>query len=128
VDKLNRLGWRYVNVIPFQRERGVIPLRQFLAVELSFPEPLSDKLRTIDAKLQIETPSGLARIHLASIDHKERPGVEALLLDLDTSTERPDLRIANCINEIEVLRKEGRRLFEDMITDDYRTYLRGETL
>ncbi len=37
ISKIDRLGWRYINLIPFTREDGLVPLQRFLTVSLNAP-------------------------------------------------------------------------------------------
>jgi uncharacterized protein (TIGR04255 family) len=38
ITKLNRSGLRYINIIPFSRESGVIPINRFLKIRFDLPE------------------------------------------------------------------------------------------
>ena len=37
IEEPKRLGWRYINVIPFPREGGLVPLADFFNFQLNFP-------------------------------------------------------------------------------------------
>jgi hypothetical protein len=71
----------------------------------------------------------LIRIATASkMDSNNPVSPDALTVDLDYSTQRSDLTITKCVKEVEKLRRHNRDLFEQLITNDYRTYLRGDAL
>lgn len=128
VRKLNRIGWRYVNIIPFRREEGLVPVRRFFKAQIEMPFPLMGVVRSIDARFDVRVSSGAATIHLATVARKEQADLDAILLDIDMGSERQDLDIAESVSHAKELHKHGRSMFEQMITDEYRQYLRGETL
>jgi uncharacterized protein (TIGR04255 family) len=126
VKKLNRLGWRYINVIPFSRENEIVPLQRFTNFGLKLPEGMSDKFENLSIVFISRTPGGTITTRIESIIRSDDQQ-EALLMDFDFAmTEKLSLsKIDSCINKAH---KQTRELFENLITDDYRQYLRGEMI
>lgn len=110
IIKLSRTGFRYVNIIPFTREGGLVPIENFLKVGLKVAEREGGSVTT-----RIET-----------ITAADKSG-NAMLLDIDYAREQ-NLSIASVTRYIDESHKCARQLFEDLITDNYRMFLRGETL
>jgi uncharacterized protein (TIGR04255 family) len=126
IDKLNRVGWRYMNVIPFQRESDCIPVNRILKKRIDFPFNVLENARNFDARFETKRREGFVIIRLTSVSNTQAPGVEGVLLDIDFALESSDLRMRNLVTDVKVARNHARAIFEDLITDDYRTYLRGE--
>lgn len=128
LGSITRVGWRYINVIPFSRESGCVPVRRFLKLDISLPRDLSQQTSALNLDWAGKDQDGEIRLHLAPIVQKTLPGQEALLLDIDFGYMNPDIAWSSVKSVIEGARKKCRGLFEDLITDDYRTYLRGESI
>lgn len=126
INKLTRTGFRYVNLIPFTRENGTIPLNKFLKISLQTPPsiPLQYENVSLGFISKLENGSITARVEVVqSADQKG----EAILLDLDYAKEK-GLNIQSVGKYLEESHSFSRQLFEDLITGDYRAFLRGDTL
>jgi len=126
LKKLRRLGWRYINVIPFSREDGVVPIKRFTSAGIHLPGNMSDQFENLSIVFISKVPEGSITTRIESIirtDDQE----EALLMDFDFAmTEKLSLsKMSSCISKAH---KQTRELFENLITDDYRQYLRGEMI
>ena len=126
IKKLNRLGWRYINVIPFNREDEIIPIQRFINFGFKLPEGISNKFTNLSVVFMSKVQDGTVTTRIESIIRSEDQQ-EALLMDFDFAmTEGITLsRINSCVNKAH---KQTRNLFEKLITDDYREYLRGEMI
>ena len=126
VKKLNRLGWRYINVIPFSRENEIVPLQRFTNFGLKLPEGMSDKFENVSIVFISKAPGGTITTRIESII-RSNDQQEALLMDFDFAmTEKLSFsRINSCVSRAH---EQTRAIFENLITDDYRQYLRGETI
>lgn len=126
IKKLNRLGWRYINVIPFNREDEIIPIQRFINFGFKLPEGISNKFTNFSVVFMSKVQDGTVTTRIESIIRSEDQQ-EALLMDFDFAmTEEITLsRINSCVNKAH---KQTRALFENLITDEYRHYLRGETI
>ena len=130
VEKLSRAGWRYINVIPYVRDQESIPIKSFLNVGMLLPEDVLERPKAFDLKAETQLSEGVAIVRLASISRKDasEKAQEAILLDIDFGCESEELKMSDFRKHIEFARSHNRRLFEELITDDYREYLRGEML
>lgn len=126
LKKLARVGWRYINVIPFTREDGIVPLQRFISVNVNLPEGVSDQFENLSMVLISKVPDGAITTRIESIIRSDDQQ-EALLLDFDFAlTEKIAFsRINSCVSRAH---EQTREIFENLITDDYREYLRGETI
>lgn len=128
ISKPNRIGWRYINLMPFTREDSLVPIARLLKFTMDMPLGMFRSTQSLD--LQWTGLLGDAKItfRLANAERKDLVGQEALLLDIDYGLERPNLAWAGVRGYVEQARAAGREIFENMITDEYRNYLRGEKL
>ena len=133
LSNLKRTGWRYINIIPYTRENGSIPLKRFFNFDLYLPR--RELITQIDAPEQYENLSItlISRIDNYSITTKLESIIssdgsrEALLLDFDCAKSK-DLLFSKTETYIEESHRIARNLFESLITDSYRKYLRGEEI
>ena len=126
IDKLNRVGWRYINVIPYVRESGAVPIGQYLELNVPRPASLPGEIRNIQLNLEVPISNGVAIIKLETVHDTRDEQSEALLLDLDFVFEGPNIRMADAPALMAKAHHGSRQIFEDIITDGYRTYLQGE--
>jgi uncharacterized protein (TIGR04255 family) len=126
LEKLKRTGWRYINIIPFTREGGNIPLKRFLNFAVSLPQSISDQHENLSVTLISRMDNYSVTTKLESIISSDLSR-EALLLDFDCASDK-DLLFSKREMYIEESHKIARNLFEGLITDSYRKYLRGEEI
>ena len=120
IDEITRLGWRYINIIPFVREKGAIPLDNFFNVKIPYTD--LENVEQIALMYKSRLDKGFININLSEL--KRHDGEEALLLDIDCALEH-NLSIKGIEESTDYVHKKGREVFENLITDDYRNYLRG---
>lgn len=126
VDKLNRTGFRYINIIPFTREEGVVPLDSFLKLKLQMPKAIPERYNNISVGLVAKTKRGSITTRIETLAAADKSG-EAILLDFDYAKEE-GLSIKNIKQYLDESHNYSRQLFEDLITDNYRMFLKGETI
>ena len=125
-DKLLRSGLRYVNIIPFTRESGIIPLKNYLNIEIGLPKaiPQTFKAASLVFISQLEKGSITTRIEpVISPDQTQ----EALILDFDYAKEA-DLSFKNLDAYLEESHTHTKALFEGLVTDKYRAIMRDEVV
>lgn len=130
IQDITRAGWRYINVIPFVREHGLVPVSQFLRLGLRLPEMIPEQFDRLSVAFTARSSGGTIATRLETMQRKDG-GQEALLLDFDYSKTPLDgekLKFARVPRYIDEAHMYTRQLFEQMITDDYRDYLRGNVL
>jgi len=133
LNKLNRIGWRYVNVIPFVRENGVIPLAKLLKIGFKVPKSVPEEFKNLDFVFESEHAGGSVITKLQSIEKisSHDSTQEALLLDFDygkVPTKDLELNFSDVPKYLDEAHQNTRQLFEDFITDEYRQYLRGDVI
>ncbi len=133
LSKLKRAGWRYINIIPFIRDSGNIPLQKFFNIVSFFPkselystkkEPEQYKNLSITLISMINNCSITTKLESLITSDMAR---EALVLDFDCAQEK-DLLLSKTETYIEENHRIAKNLFETLITGNYRQYLRGETI
>jgi len=126
IKKINRTGLRYINIISFTRENGLVPIEQFLNINLTLPEALPKKYQNINVMFSSVLDEGTITTKIECLKSTENDQ-EALLLDFDFA-KQGDLRLSNLSSYINESHKKTKQFFEDLITEEYRQYLRGETI
>ena len=126
IKRLHRVGWRYVNVIPYTRENGIVPLNRFITARVAFPKGISDEFENLSLMLISKVSKGSITTRIESIIRADNQQ-EALLLDFDFGLTE-DLSFSKIRAHVNKVHKETRALFENLITDEYREYLRGEAI
>ncbi|MDN5942039.1 MAG: TIGR04255 family protein [Nitrospira sp.] len=126
IEKLTRMGLRYVNAIPFVPKAGSIPLREYLKMGFQLPPPATDNFTTMN--FAFASPVGNGTIN-ARIEHMlaEDKSHEAILLDFDYAMQS-DLVFGKIGAYLEESHSVTKQMFEGMITDEYRNYIRGEEI
>ncbi|MCH7680000.1 TIGR04255 family protein [candidate division KSB1 bacterium] len=126
IDSPTRLGWRYINVIPFTRESGLIPLSDFFDLKCSFSESQMTNFENLDIVFVTKVENGSITIKLqTAMDSKSQQ--EVFVFDIDfAKTEK--LSLKSIENNMQQAQNQARLLFENSITDKYRDYLRGEKI
>ena len=124
---LNRFGLRYVNAIPFSRESEMIPLTRLLNLELNLPLT-GGKTDYKDLSLSLTMPTSTGdlttRLQRAVNEQTQQ---EALVLDFDfVMTEA--LQFTRLRKYAVDAHQVIRDMFENLITDEYRLFLRGDTV
>jgi uncharacterized protein (TIGR04255 family) len=125
VKKILRLGWRYVNVVPFVREKGLVPISNFFKISLNMPKDIPDQTGYFNLISNIPYKNGEILFRLSSLTSEDGE-IEALLLDHDFAlNDFMSNEIEVKINDAHII---ARDLFEKYITDNYRKYLKGENV
>lgn len=133
VKKINRVGWRYINVIPFVREDGVIPLSRFLNLGFKIPKSIPEEFKNINLVFESEHQGGSIITQLQAIRKTGNVTTEgeALLLDFDygmVPTDEAHLKFKEVPKYLDEAHAKTRKLFEEFITDEYRQYLKGDVI
>lgn len=128
IRKFSRIGWRYINAIPFAREENLIPLTRYFRNPPKFFALDSHGYERVNfqATTPFEDVSILVRLESDSGPDKDK---EVLIFDIDvyktirTNGESFASELIPAL--VERLHRIARNFFEDSITDAYRTYLTG---
>lgn len=126
IEKVTRSGLRYINIIPFTREEGLIPLKAFLNIEINLPKviPSTFKAASFVFVSQLEKGSITTRVQpVISPDQSK----EAIILDFDYAKEG-DLAFKNIDEYLEESHSHTKALFEGLVTENYLKIMRGEVV
>lgn len=126
IKNLDRTGLRYINIIPFVREKEVIPIENYLNIKIQLPQPFRSEFKHLGLMLVSQTDGGsiTTRIEPAmSLDKTQ----EAIILDFDYAKDE-NLSFQSIEEYIEESHQHTKRLFEGLITDGYRKVMRGEVI
>lgn len=129
LNKLNRTGLRYINIIPFTRLKGIIPLNNFLNLSFKGPNYISNEFESIMVNFTSKLNNDSITLNIKNIKSIPIPieEKEAILLDIDYA-KTYNLKVKKVKKYMEESHKYNKELFEDLITDQYRKYLKGETI
>ncbi len=126
--EVTRIGWRYINAIPFTRENRSLPLDRFFQENRYFGNSLQCNLYGLNYRALLPINDRQINIHLESAESSVNPGEETLLLDIDVF-ELKDPTVStlefSIVKNIREVHEEAYGVFESLITDTYRAFLKG---
>ena len=126
VEKLKRTGLRYVNIIPFTREKNVIPIKNYLNIQIDLTKSIPTDFKNFNMIFVSQTEGGSITTHIEPVISEVQTG-EAIMLDFDYAKES-DLDFGSIEEYLEESHKHTKDLFDGLITDDYRKVMRGEVI
>lgn len=126
IEKLNRTGLRYINVIPFLRENGVIPWKRYFTVDLTLPATSAQDLLNVALAFESRSEAGVitTRIACGKSASEER---EAFILDFDFA-KTDSLPSSKLKQYMEESHAHTKKVFEGLVSNDYKAVMRGEVL
>jgi len=127
IKKLNRTGLRYVNVIPFLREDGLIPWHRFFTSNLSLPGITPNEFINVGLSYESPCAGGVLTTRIACAKRAAENNREVFLLDFDFA-----MNEALVIDKLDVYLEEShtqtKRVFEAIIAESYKSVMRGEVI
>lgn len=124
IKNLTRIGLRYINHIPFLREKNKIPMSRYVKIKLSVPNLESDKCDSIQIFFQTEWgKNGKCRISVGNEELRDSQKTETILLDFDYFLER-NLVSSKLSIYLEEAHKHIRKMFLDMLTEEYKDFMK----
>jgi uncharacterized protein (TIGR04255 family) len=124
IGSLIRTGLRYVNVIPFVRQDGVIPWGRYFTIPLNLPASPSDEFLNASVAYVSRCDKGMLTVRIACA--KSQDGVqEVFVLDFDFAKSEP-LKASKLKRYLLESHDYTKRVFEGIIADDYKVVMRGE--
>jgi len=123
IKALNRVGLRYVNVLPFVRRDGMIPVDEVFVLGDMIRRVAEGGLRYFSTAFSVAAPGGIITTRIEPIA-QEGGAREALLLDFDyEKTEGLDVnKIGKHLDEAH---KHLNEMFQKLITESYHQYIEG---
>ena len=74
IDRVTRIGWRYINQIPFVREEDSVPIGRLLNVQLLLPNNALESPRALDIRVESNYDDGVAIIRLVTVSKQQEEG------------------------------------------------------
>ncbi len=125
LQKLNRTGLRYVNIIPFNREQGLLPIERYFQFRVEVPPAKSSQVSNLSLGYSVPREDGSLTIRIECVaSPDQRP---AFLLDFDYAKEK-ELTVDHLEKYIDESHQETKLFFETIVTDEYRNFMRGEVV
>ncbi len=126
VQKLNRTGLRYINIIPFTREKDVIPIENYLNIKIGLPQSIPTNFKNLNIIFVSQTEGGsiTTRIEPAISPDKTQ---EVIILDFDYAKEE-NLTFGSVDKYLDESHQHTKYLFEELIADCYKKVMRGEVI
>jgi uncharacterized protein (TIGR04255 family) len=126
IKRLNRTGLRYVNVIPFLREDGVIPWKRFFTVNLTLPATSADNFVNASLAFESRCDAGVITTRIGCAKAEEG-NQEVFVLDFDFAKTEA-LVPAKIKTYLAESHEHTKRIFEGIVTDSYKSVMRGEVI
>ena len=126
IEKLNRTGLRYINVIPFLREGAMLPWKRYFTVELTLPATSADDFLNANLAFESRCKAGVitTRIRCAKTEEESR---EVFVLDFDFS-KTESLTAKKLGTYIDESHTHTKKVFEGILSESYEAVMRGEVI
>lgn len=126
---VTRIGWRYINAIPFPRENDRLPFAKIFRSQPWLASALEGEWKGYALVARMPFGGVMTNVSLAAGTEEDTSKSETLIFDIDAfSTFDPPLERATlkrCLSEIKKAHDAAREVFELSINDDYRAFLKG---
>lgn len=126
--RVTRVGWRYINSLPFTRENGSLPLSRFFQDNDVFGNALKDDFEDLSCHLSMPKKGKHLNVKLQSALSTVELGAETLILDIDAFgmySPSVSMDAPAVMAEIHSMHNLAYDTFESLISDNYRAYLKG---
>jgi len=128
--RATRIGWRYINALPFTRENGRLPLSRFFRDSNIFGDSLKDEFEDYSCNLTLPKDGTHLNVKLQSAESTVEPGAEVLVLDIDAfAIYKPSTNMdaGAIMTVIQASHDLAYETFEGLISDNYRAFLQGKS-
>jgi len=126
IKKIKRTGLRYINILPFVKENGAIPFKNYFNIDLKLPKSIPPKFENLSIIFvsKIEGGNITTRIEPAISPDRTK---EVIILDFDYA-KAGNLNFQGLQEYLNESHKHTKYLFEELITEDYKKVMRGEVI
>jgi uncharacterized protein (TIGR04255 family) len=125
LSKLNRTGLRYVNHIPVLREKGMIPLSNFLNFGYKLPPSIPEEIESLGTFLTVTIGDGHLRIVISHEELQDPTRSEVIALDFDYFLDQ-DLVADRVEQYLDKSHEHTKKIFVDLVSEKYLQVMRGE--
>lgn len=126
VDKLTRTGLRYINIIPFTREGNIIPITNYLKIEINLPKSISTDFKNLKMFFVSQISGGCITTRIEPVITEDQTQ-EVIMLDFDYAKDE-GLKFNSIEEYLEESHKHTKDMFEELVTDNYRKVMCGEVV
>jgi len=126
IQKLNRTGLRYINIIPFAREGNVIPIKNYLNIDIGLPESIPADFKNLNIIFVSQTKTGSITTRIIPVISQDKTE-EAIILDFDYA-KGENLNFSSIEQYLDESHQHTKHIFEELIADDYKKVMRGEVI
>ncbi|MDQ7783583.1 MAG: TIGR04255 family protein [Desulfomonilaceae bacterium] len=126
IRRLNRIGLRHINIIPFLREDDLVPFSYFFELGDKMLESLPGGIENISMAFALSGGGGKITTRIESITRTDG-SQEAFLLDFDYAKEG-ELTFGQVRDYLKEAHDRSADLFHRLITPNYRDYIKGEEI
>jgi uncharacterized protein (TIGR04255 family) len=123
IQVINRVGLRHINIIPFVRESGLIPLDQIFVIGEKLKEIFVYGFQNLALVFASPVTNGLITTRIDQI-LKEDGGQEAFLLDFDYGR-TSSLDIPAIDKLLDEAHEQSVKIFTKIITASYHNFIEG---
>lgn len=113
-------------MIPFVREKEKVPLSNFLNVAIKLPSAFPEEFQDLNLAFVSQTQAGSITTRIQPLLAQSSAG-EAILLDFDFAKGK-ELDIRHIETYIDESHRHTKEMFEQIITENYLKYIKGETV
>lgn len=126
IQKLNRTGLRYINIIPFIRENNIIPINNYLNIKIGLPKSIPTDFKNLNIIFVSQTERGSITTRIEPAFSPDQTQ-EVIILDFDYAKE-DNLNFGSIEKYLDESHQHTKHLFEELITDEYKKVMRGEVI
>ena len=125
IRNLNRVGLRYINIVPFVRDAGRIPWQQYFTIRMNLPANAFDRLTNVNIAYEAKCDAGTITTRIACV--RSGKADEAFLLDFDFA-KTEGVATAALSAAIQEAHDETKRVFQEIVSDPYKAVIRGDVI
>ncbi len=126
IEKIKRTGLRYINVIPFARTGNIIPLQDFLNINVQLPESISTDFKNLNIVFVSQAKGGTVTTRIEPVISQDQTR-EVLILDFDYAKDG-DLSFRKISDYIVESHQHTKHMFEQLIAENYKKVMRDEVI
>ena len=125
IRKLNRMGLRYINIVPFVRDAGRIPWQQYFTIRMNLPSVAFDCLTNVNFAYEAECDAGTITTRIACV--RSGTADEAFVLDFDFA-KTEGVTAAKLSAAIQEAHDHTKHVFQEIVSNQYKAVMRGEVI
>lgn len=124
IDKVQRLGLRYINKIQVERKGNKLDIEQYINFKFSLPESLNRlNMANFQNNFFVDLEENISGITVIIDNIKDDKNKDILLLDFDLISFR-DMNLDNIEGYLDNYHNKIEEVFLDIITDNYKKSIR----